>query len=81
MVVFIRRILGVICLLTCVSAAASAQTGHPFAGSSDFDVCTQSLNRSLDAWDRSQGTIDYRREANNRGYSIKDCANRIANYD
>ena len=77
MVVFIRIILGVICLLSLGATTVYAQTGHPFADNSDFDVCTQSLMRSLDAWDTNLGTIDYRREANNRGFSIKDCANII----
>ena len=77
MPVFIRIILGVICLLSLGATTVYAQTGHPFADNSDFDVCTQSLMRSLDAWDTNLGTIDYRREANNRGFSIKDCANII----
>ena len=77
MPVFIRIILGVICLLSLGATTVYAQTGHPFADNSDFDVCTQSLMRSLDAWDTNLGTIDYLREAKNRGFSIKDCANII----
>jgi hypothetical protein len=71
--VFIRIILGVICLLSLGATTVYAQTGHPFADNSDFDVCTQSLMRSLDAWDTNLGTIDYLREAHKRGFSIKDC--------